>query len=298
MRTMRLPSIALGTGILLWATAAAAGPLVTSVGGSNPASIQASVDTFRSSLGALNPNVAGSFGTGRREINWDGVPDAFAAPNSFPANFFNVNSPRGAVFSTPGTGFQVSANAGLITPVEFGNIDATYPGIFSTFSPQRLFASLGSNVLDVTFFVPGSATPAFTRGFGAVFTDVDLANTTSLQFFGVDGSLLFTEFVLPGTIASESLSFLGVSFTEGNVVSRVRITSGNSALGLTETSGRDLVVLDDFIYGEPNPVPSPPAPTVPIPTLSEWGQIGMLALLVLGGFLALRRRSGLAPRQT
>ena len=298
MRTRRLPSIALGTGILLWATAAAAVPLVTSVGGSNPASIQASVDAFRSSLGALNPNVGGSFGAGRREINWDGVPDGFAAPNSFPANFFNVNSPRGVVFSTPGTGFQVSANAGLLTPVEFGNIDATYPGIFSTFSPQRLFASLGSNVLDVTFFVPGSATPAFTRGFGAVFTDVDLANTTSLQFFGVDGSLLFTEFVPPGTIASESLSFLGVSFTEGNIVSRVRITSGNSALGLPEAGGRDLVVLDDFIYGEPNSAPSPIPPTLPIPTLSEWGHIGMLVLLVLGGLLALRRRSGLAPRQT
>ena len=36
------------------------------------------------------------------EINWDGVPDALASPNSFPANFFNVNSPRGTVFSTPG----------------------------------------------------------------------------------------------------------------------------------------------------------------------------------------------------
>ncbi len=256
MRTKRLPSIALGTGILLWATAAAAVPVVTSVGGTDPASIQASVDAFRSSLGALNPNVAGSFGTGRREINWDGVPDAFASPNSFPANFFNVNSPRGVVFSTSGTGFQVSANAG-IAPVRFGNIDATYPDIFSTFSPQRLFTSLGSNVLDVTFFVPGSTTPASTRGFGAVFTDVDLASTSSLQFFGIDNSLLFTGFVLPGTIASGSLSFLGVSFTEGNVISHVRITSGNSALGLPEASGRDLVVLDDFIFGEPNRIPLP-----------------------------------------
>ena len=31
-----------------------------------------------------------------------------------------------------------------------------------------------------------------------------------------------------------------------------------------------------------------------IPTLSEWAQIGMVALLVLGGLLALRRRSGCA----
>jgi hypothetical protein len=31
----------------------------------------------------------------------------------------------------------------------------------------------------------------------------------------------------------------------------VRITSGNSRLGPNERRGRDLVVMDDFIYGEP-----------------------------------------------
>ena len=56
--------------------------------------------------GTLNPNVVGSLGTGRREINWDGVPNNFAAPNHLPADFFNVNSPRGVVFSTPGTGLR------------------------------------------------------------------------------------------------------------------------------------------------------------------------------------------------
>src|SRR5437868_8958461 len=42
----------------------------------------------------------------RSEINWDGVPDALAAPNNLPANFFNVNSPRGVVLATPGTGLD------------------------------------------------------------------------------------------------------------------------------------------------------------------------------------------------
>ena len=49
--------------------------------------------------GALNPNNGQSFTTGRREVNWDGVPDNFSEPNNLPPNFFNVNSPRGMVFN-------------------------------------------------------------------------------------------------------------------------------------------------------------------------------------------------------
>src|SRR5256884_2147984 len=107
-----------------------AAEIIFSASGSSPAGIQATVDAYRSDLGTLNPNVAGSFGSGRREINWDGVPDAFSAPNLFPPNFFNTNSPRGVVFTTGGTGFQVSATAASGTPVEFGNINATYTGLF------------------------------------------------------------------------------------------------------------------------------------------------------------------------
>src|SRR5438093_4507521 len=130
--------------------------------GLTPADIQATVDAYRTSLGTLNPNVVGSFGSGRREINWDGVPDALSAPNNLPANFFNVNSPRGVVFSTPGAGFQVSANAGAAAPIEFGNINPFYPDTFAPFSPQRLFTALGSNITDVSFFLPGTSTPALT----------------------------------------------------------------------------------------------------------------------------------------
>src|SRR4051812_4587408 len=156
--------------------------VVRSASGADPAAIQSTVDAFRTALGTLNGVVPGSAGSGRREINWDGVPDALAAPNNLPANFFNVNSPRGAVFSTPGAGFQVSGNAG-IAPVRFDNLNATYSGTFQTFSAQRLFTALGSNVLDVNFFVPGSNQLARVSGFGAVFTDVDTANGATIQLF-------------------------------------------------------------------------------------------------------------------
>src|SRR5215510_8978240 len=52
--------------------------------GANPAAIQATVDQFRADLGGSNNGVGGSFTSGRREINWDGVSDAFSAPNFLP----------------------------------------------------------------------------------------------------------------------------------------------------------------------------------------------------------------------
>src|SRR5881275_2848402 len=100
-------------GLLGFPTLSIGAPITFSSSGANPAAIQTTVDAFRTQLGTLNANVAGSFSSGRREINWDGVPDALSAPNNLPANFFNVNSPRGVVFSTSGTGFQVSGNAGV-----------------------------------------------------------------------------------------------------------------------------------------------------------------------------------------
>jgi len=232
-------------------------PVVEQASGANAAAIQASVDAFRADLGgSLNANVAGSFASGRREINWDGVPDALAAPNNLPSNFFNVNSPRGAVFSTPGTGVQVSGNAG-VAPVRFDNINATYSSVFQTFSAQRLFTGVGSNIVDVNFFVPGSTNPATVSGFGSVFTDVDLANTTSIQYFNANNVSLGTFFA---PTANNGLSFLGVSgFGDG--IARVRITSGNAALGPNDANGNptDVVVMDDFVYGEPKAVVPEPS---------------------------------------
>jgi hypothetical protein len=250
--------------------------VITQGSGVNAAAIQTQVDAFRTSLGTLNANVAGSFGAGRREINWDGVPDVFSAPNALPANFFNSNSPRGVQFSTPGTGFQVSSTTASGVPVNFGNIDPSYATSFTTFSAQRLFTAIGSNILDVNFFVPGSLTPALTRGFGAVFTDVDLANSTSMEFFGATNNSLGSWFAPAGPAGvGSSLSFLGVSFA-GSIVSRVRITSGNVALaaGAFDQNGnpRDAVAMDDFIYAEP-------VATVPEPAtfLMLAGGLAMLA---------------------
>jgi len=246
--------ILLASATLLWPMAQVYGAAITfSASGANPAGIQTTVDAYRTALGTLNPNVAGSFDSGRREINWDGVPDALSAPNLLPANFFNVNSPRGVVFSTSGAGFEVSANA-AVGPIEFDNINPTYSAAFQTFSPQRLFTALGSNILDVNFFVPGTTTATSTGAFGAVFTDVDLANSTSIQFFDLNNNSLGTFFA---QTANNGLSFLGVQFNAGERVGRVRITSGSGALGPNESPTFDVVAMDDFIYAEPANVPEP-----------------------------------------
>jgi hypothetical protein len=266
--TLGVCSALLCTGVI-----SQAAPIVFSASGANPAAIQTTVDGFRTALGTLNANVAGSFPSGRREVNWDGVPDAFSAPNAFPANFFNSNSPRGVVFGTPGSGFQVSSNA-AVGMVEFDNINPAYASIFQVFSSPRLFTSLGSNISDVTFFVPGSTIPASTTGFGAVFTDVDLSATTTLQFFNPGGSSIGT---FPVPAANNGLSFLGVNFDAGEQISRVRITSGNTALGPNESGGVDVVAMDDFIYAEP-------AATIPEP--STWTLLCSAACTLL----VVRRR--------
>jgi hypothetical protein len=230
----------------------AADPEVFEASGANPADILAEVNAFRNFLGTNN-GVGGTFGTGRREINWDGVPDVFSAPNLLPANFFNSNSPRGVVFFTLGTGFQVSADSNnpTNTPVRFGNIHSVYPRLFSTFSPERLFTALDSNITEILFFTPGTTHSATVKGFGAVFTDVNVEDSTKIEYFDVTGKLLLSQNVLPGPTNRGSLSFVGVGFETASVF-LVRITSGNRVL---KAPDRDVVVMDDFIYGEPQALP-------------------------------------------
>jgi hypothetical protein len=244
---------ALATAVLSARGLVSAAPVVFEASGATPADIQATVDAYRTLLGPLNPNAPGSFPSGRREINWDAVPDAFSAPNNLPAGFFNANSPRGAVFFTPGAGFQVSADDAnpTGTPERFGNLHPVFPQLFSTFSPQRLFVALGSNITETLFFVPGSTVGATVSGFGAVFTDVNREGSTRIEFFNARGNLFFSRDVLPGTTSRGSLSFLGVAFDAGERIFMVRITSGDRR---PAGPARDVVAMDDFIYAEPQAI--------------------------------------------
>ena len=261
---------------LLSASAAWAVPVLTTfeAAGANPAAITATRDAFRTAIGGGSVAGAnGSFGGLRREINWDGVPDVRSDPNPLPADFFNVNSPRGVVFSTPGTGFLVSANAGLATPTLFG-----FPNDFQTFSPQRLFTAVSSNVTDVRFFVPGTNTAATTSAFGLIFVDVEVAGLTSLQFFDQNDALIYSHDALAA--GNQGLTFLGATVS-GGAISRVRITSGLNTIvsnGVLGNPNDDAVVMDDFLYAEP------------LQAVPEPSSFMLMALGLAGGVLLVRRR--------
>jgi hypothetical protein len=223
-------------------------PLVFSAAGD----IQYSLNEYRALLGADNGGTAGSQGSGRREISWDGVPDDFAAPNFMPSDFFNTNTgtrARGAVFSTPGNGVQVSAdgsNPSGAAP-SFGNINPTYVQAFPAFSQERVFSPIGSNIVDLRFYVPGSSTPAVVQGFGAIYIDVDRQENTAFEYFDINDKSLG---VYATPVLNNGHVFLGVYFDKP-VVHRVRIEYGNAALGANDGGNVDVAVMDDFIYGEP-----------------------------------------------
>jgi hypothetical protein len=232
------------------ASAAAQRDVVTGAG----SDVATAVDKYRALLGDDNGGEPTTHESGRREINWDAVPDEFAAPNALPADFFNAPADpraRGVVLETEGDHVAVSAdddNPENAAP-RFADINPSYTDTFSTFSEPRLFSPVGSNVVNLQFYVPGTSTPAVARGFGAVYTDVDREETASFELFDAQGHSLET-FAVP--VSKNGLSFLGIAYAEP-VVARVRIVYGNTELGPDDDDQYDVAVMDDFIFGEPQP---------------------------------------------
>jgi hypothetical protein len=166
---------------------------------------------------------------------------------------------RGSQFKTPGLGLSQAPPSGGPQgglAALFGN--PTYGTIFRTFSRSRLFTPVGSNITEASFSIPGTngTAPATVRGFGAVFTDVDQVNgatvkggSTLIEYFDKNSRLLFSSFV-PAAPGDGSLSFFGIKFDDARIAS-VRITAGNVAPGPNDDRKNDIVMMDDFIYGEP-----------------------------------------------
>src|SRR6266849_3486388 len=237
-------------------------PTVFQAAGPSGASIQSTVDQFRAALGTVNnANNPGQV-SGRREINWDGGSPTNAATTLSGTPLTAFLNTRGANITTRGSGFVQAPPSGLADT--FGN--SSYATIFRAFSPLRLFSPIGSNGTEVEFSVPGSngSTPATSTGFGVVFTDVDSPDgsaprdrtgnrhaSTLIEYYGTHGQLLFTSNA-PASPGDGNLSFFGVVFADARVA-RVRIIAGDVAPGPNDDR-KDIVMMDDFLYGEPTPL--------------------------------------------
>jgi hypothetical protein len=257
---------------LLAAVPASAAPVVRQATGANAAAITATNAAFEEEVGTVNcPAMSGC-----RRIVWDGVPDIRSDPAFMPEGQFRG---VGALFTTPGTGVQVSADDNTADPppfddpdqIDFSGINPTYLGQFQPFSAQRLFTSIGSNVIDTRFVVAGTDTPADTNAFGVVFGDVNVAGPTTMQYFAPDGSSLGI-FTVPATPGDETFSFLGVIFDAGERIARVRITQGGAPLApeVNDLAPADLVVTDNFVFGEPQAQAAQAPDRIP-PTLAITG---------------------------
>jgi hypothetical protein len=240
-------------------------PLVFQAAGPDATSIQGAVDAFRAVLGDNNNNNPGPLQKGRREINWDGgnpnLLDTTAPVNPFLV-FLNT---RGSQFKTPGLGLSQAPPSGGPQgglAVLFGN--PNYGKIFRTFSRSRLFTPVGSNITEASFSIPGTngTVPARVRAFGAVFTDVDQPDgrgpgakrgnrgaSTLIEYFDQNGKVIFSSFV-PASPGNGNLSFFGIVFKDARIAS-VEITTGDVAPGPNDDRRHDIVMMDDFIYGEP-----------------------------------------------
>jgi hypothetical protein len=239
------------------AVSASAPPVVFQAAGPDAASIQGTVDAFRAALGEPNNGSdPGPLDSGRREINWDGGgSDSTTAPETPFEGFLDS---RGGLFTTPGEGLsQAPASGGPEGGLAVLFDNPTYATAFVPFSPVRFFTPVGSALTQATFFVPGTqgSAPATVSGFGVVFADVDDQDNSdgrhgaSMEYYDANGNLIFKSLV-PASPGRGSLSFFGIRFDDARIAS-VRIRTGDVPAGPNDNRRHDIVMMDDFLYGEP-----------------------------------------------
>jgi len=261
-----------------------AGPIVFSGSGTDATT---QFNAFRSAAG------------GGSRITWDGVrldgTDANPATRVIDAGK-TVEIPvdrfrgAGAVYAAP---YAVSGDG-------FGSVNPGSAGEFPAFSGRNTFAmfdtapgSFDDRFIAQSFVLPGTGVVAGSRGFGAIFADVEVAGTSSIEYFGRTGEgqrVSLGRFDVPVGQSGEH-QFIGVLFDEA-IVAEVLLTVGTHALfgfdGTAFTSfgaenvaaGIDLAVTDDFVFATPQTLR-----TVPVPS-TLW------LLAALAPWLVLPRRSG------
>lgn len=250
--------------------ASGAGQAQTIFSGSGTTGATDALNAFRVGLGGVNNGGGPATTTGRREINWDGIA---LNGTDFGGNTTVID--LGKTVGIPANRFQArgALNDGIfaVSGDGFASVNPGTAGHFPAFSPNKTFAMFNGNTIGMSFVLASAPTsvPVFaaTRGFGAIFLDVNTPNTSSIEYFHNTKSL--GKYFVPVGGPGEA-EFLGVLF-DNPLITSVKMTVGTDTLfsfdGTNFTPGgaedlahgRDLVVTDDFIYGETQVTPEPPS---------------------------------------
>lgn len=218
--------------------------------------LQSTVQKFRQGLGGVDNGNNPAQPHGHRSINWD----ADVVPFNMPGTFFK--GLRGAEFLAVEGAFAVSnppANdPSGVWDNEFSSFSSDFPKLFRTFSPKRLFTPVKENEFITVFSVPGSKNgdKALVSGFGAIFTNVAKKRTTFLHFYDENECLIFR---LPIKDFRKGLSFGGIIVTHKNykkvpaAIASVKAVLGDGIISKPKY-GKNFVVADDLIYGEPRKI--------------------------------------------
>ncbi|HZY89958.1 MAG TPA: hypothetical protein VFE78_34365, partial [Gemmataceae bacterium] len=233
----------------------------------------ATLASFEAAVGGSKNTAAAPQNGGFRTITWDGVKvdgtDAAAGPHStipISPNVVGIPLDRfqgsgvyfGAIYAVSGSDSSGDT---------FVSVNPGTAGLFPAFSKPNTFAMLNDNGIDFKFVAPSATNStivsASSRGFGAVFINVELADTTIQYFNG--NNLLDTELVPIG--GKGQPSFAGALFKDP-VVTRVVLTLGTDVIfsfdGTTAApgpqadnpgAGHNLVATDDWAFAEPVPTP-------------------------------------------
>ncbi len=241
---------------------------------------------MKNAIGGVNNGGGGGPQVGGfRTIDWDAVKldgTDFGGNTTvidlnhtigIPTNRFQA---RGLVFAEE---YSVSGD-------QFATVNPDTATNFNFFSPSNTFVMFDASsdkfddrFIDQHFTFAGTPNQAGTRGFGAIFNDVERAGSSSIEYFGHDanGNLVsLGKFDVPVGASGES-EFLGVLFAQP-IVTDVTLTVGDKTLfnfdGATFHSfgpedpagGTDLVITDDFLFAEATTfvtvVPEPSAAAV------------------------------------
>ena len=232
-------------------------PIVFQAAGPTVASIQSMIDAFRAALGGVNNgNVPGPLAEGRREINWDG--GGSTATSLVPTPFDGFLVTRGARFTTRGIGFVQAPADGLAAT--FNN--ATYATIFQAFSPIAPVHVARIQPDDRAVFRAGWRAKCRQRSRLSVRSSPTSIRSTASRTrprrccsTACMGALIFQADV-PASKGDGSLSFVGVLF-DAATIARVRLKTGNVAPGPNDSNRREVVMMDDFIFGEPQAIGVP-----------------------------------------